>query len=696
MNKRSFLLLSLMTLPSFAQSILTTLNQHQNSLQKPQSFVGGQSPSSSSQSQPEVRASTQDTSSQSIECRSEDQTSLPLAYITSLIQEKDGKLEYTHDRSTGKLTISSADMIGNCSSMLEWTLKRPEIKGRPAYAIEVKIKKGDGCSDTGCTYKVAKVEKGDFQNFEQMVFKPTFKGFEECLQKSGVISGGKVNSDAIYNQPVNERFDSLTNTGDLYFLSNGPVSRQVKAKYGKFEFINGCDHYEAAHPGIKRLLTAEDAEKERLDAEAAKLRACKVEDYGKLADFIEKYEGYHAELGQVRDRLILEAVKKSAAAIEAGKFTEDDLKVIGDFERYIVQPKIDLARSLYDEMIELEGDAKKAKQDELVKVLTEISTLRKKPYYGQSHVLKLVNGGRFDEAEKLNAIALTMEHHQNLASRIQGVVITPGVASQRVNLARNQFKGWLEEQKREYMAKTGQSAPESPRYSALANLYKKNIQKVQANYSEEIQYWYARTRPGGYCYAYWRNTQKCIAEAIEEIQYLSEEMKQKQEMFQKLSEENEALAKKWGGLEAQGRRYIAKQNGEEPPVEAPQTTQVDPTAPTRGRQEEDRPQPQGSYSFNWSGGQQAAPQMPQINPFQSPYPFQQNNMFSQPQSPYGFYQQPSMGQQGFMGQMGFQGGYGFNWGGGAPQQQPYGYQQQMPFYNSPFQAYNGYNFYGRR
>jgi hypothetical protein len=50
---------------------------------------------------------------------------LPLAYVTSLIQQKNAALDITHDPRSGTLTIAAEDMIGNCSSMLEWKLKQP-------------------------------------------------------------------------------------------------------------------------------------------------------------------------------------------------------------------------------------------------------------------------------------------------------------------------------------------------------------------------------------------------------------------------------------------------------------------------------------------------------------------------------------------------------------------------------------------
>lgn len=717
MKKIPILMLSLLTMPTYAQSILSTLTQHQNSLQSPESpRTGGQGGSSAIGSRQEVSPSQSSTSSSTIKCESNDQTSLPLAYITSLIQEKDAKLNLSHDNRTGKITIESGDMIGNCSSMLEWNLDQPVIEGRKAYAIQVKFKNGENCTADGCTYKVAKVENGDFKSFEPMVLKPTLKGFEECLQKSGVVSAGKVVPGAIYNSPVKEKFDGLNESRKLFFVSNGPASAQVKSKYGangKFEYVHGCDHYEPAHPSIRSLLTYDDAEKERLDAEAARLRDCKVDEYGKLAEFIDKYESYQSELGEVRDRLILEAVKKSAAAIESGKYTDDDLKVIQDFERYLVTPRVERARALYEEILDLEGDAKKVKQDELVKLLAEISALGKKPYFLSSHTLKLVNDGKFDEAEKLNNLKLMIDHHQRLGAKQDNVIISTGVASQRMAADRASFAQLLVKEKEKYEYRTGQVSGKAQLNANYARRMRQNIQARTTNFNNEIMLEYQRMQPGGYCYKYWRNTQKCIQDSMERIQELQALMNHYNSIDEQRAADYEAIAKEYSDLEAQGRRYIAAQNGQEVSAEAPVTTQPevqDTTVPTSRPQVQDA----GTYSFQYPGNQghmnpqqmyQQQGQMmpPQHNPYMNPH--QNNNMFMQQQSPYGYYQQqPYMGQQSFgmPNQYGFnQGAYNFAWGGGGHQQQPnpYGYQMQqsMPYYNSPYQAYGNYNFnFGRR
>jgi hypothetical protein len=702
MKKIPVLMLSLLTLPTYAQGLLSTLNQYQGSLSTPSSSA--QTPQNRSTT-PDVKPSANSVTSASKKCEENDQTSLPLAYVTSLIQEKDAVLDIVHDPRSGTLSVSSGDMISNCSSMLEWKLHQPEIMGKKSYAVEVKIKDSDICSAVGCTYKVAKVEKGEFKEYENMIFKPTLKGYEECLQKSGVIVGGKIVPDAIYKSPVSEKFSGLENSGRLLFVSHGPSAPMVKAKYGKFEHVNACDHYESAHPRIKTLLTQGDAERERLDAEASKLKDCKVDEYHKLADFIDKYEVYSSQLGDIRDRLILEAAKKSADAISKGKYTDEDLKILQDFDRYVIAPKVELAKALYNESLELDGDAKKAKQAELKNVLSQLAALNQKPYFVPAHVNKLLDDGKFEEAETLNSSLLSIENHKRLGTKVANIDITPEVAASRIASSRESFRQTIENEKERYEYKTGQSSGKAQEYKQLAARMRQNIQTRTQNYSAEIQEENANRQPGGYCYTTWWKTQKCIKEAEERIQFLAAQATKNNQVDAERAAEYDAKAKAYGELEAQGRRYVANQNGEPAPVEQPENSESHDNLTPGARTKE------GNFTFQFNNGQpnqqqlnqqqpnqqqlllqqqqqMAAQQQAMMTPNQYQYPinpYQQQNMFMQQQNPFAMQQQyPMMGQQNFMPQQQY-GMNTFNYNSGVPQGQMMNQQQMM----NPYGQYNG-------
>lgn len=721
MKKFTLLVLLLPAFPLHAQSLLDGFSAYQNTLTSSSSSSGGGTTATT-----EVTADdTGGSSSSSKVCSTNDQSSLPLKYVTSLIMEKNGALDIAHDPRTGEVTIQVPRMIGNCSRMIDWKVKKPTIQGQQAYAIEAVIKKPEGCSSATCDYQYAKVTNGEFQSWETKSFAPTLKGFEECLKVSGVVElkmeNGKqvpkVNPAAIFPAQVKEKRSGIDKSGKLFFLSSGNTSMTTGPKYsGSFDYIDGCDHYEQAHPQRKAFLTLADEEKERLDAEAAKLKECKVDEYSKLADFIEKYENYADELGSVRDRLILEAAKKSAKAIAEGKYTDDDLKVLADFEKYVVQPKVDLAVALYEESLDMEGEPKKAKQAQLAAVLSEISALGKAPYFEHAHKVKLVNDGKFDEAEKVNSLLLTIGHHSRLGSKVENVVITPGVASDRILAGKESFAAELVTEKERYEYRTGQSTGKAQYYSQLATQMNNNIQTRTQNFNAEIQLEAQRIQqPNGFCYKYWRNTQRCIQDSLERIKELQALLAHYNKVDQERAAEYSGKAQEWGQLEEQGRRFLAGDTSSAPTTTSPTTAST--TAPTSPTPRTDN----GVYTFDFN--QPQGPQQAQFTPQQHQYPinpYQNQNMFQQP-SPYGYYQPGQMGQSNFGYQGGFQqsgygyqpqGAYNFGWGGGMPQQQYGGYGQfggyqqpqyagggyggQQGYYGNPYQAYSsGYSVYGR-
>jgi hypothetical protein len=691
MKKLSLLALTTISLPLYAQSLLNTLNAHQSQITKVSSEASSSTPPAST---------TITRSKTSGHCEENDQTSLPLAYLTSLIQDSNPKLDITHDPRSGKLIVGSGEMISNCSSMLDWKLRKEEKEGQRTYAVEVRFKKDSSCTDEGCKYKVAKVEKGSFKEFEDMTFPPTLKGFEQCLEKAGVVSGGKVNNEAIYPAPISEKFDGVTATGNLLFVSHGPSSAMVKAKHDKFVEVDGCDHFEKITPEGKFLMSYSDEERYRLDSEASKLKECN--EYSTIAEFISKYEDYATELGDVRDNLIKDAAKKAAKAITEGNYTDKDLEVIQDFHQYIVNPKIIEAKALYEQMLKLEGEEKNKVKEELKGVLAQVVALNKAPYFVEANLKKLETDGKIDAAADLHNMKITMLAYSSLGSKIENVVRTPQVADKMIAQETRAYQGKLATVKENYEIRTGQSTGYAEFYAESAGSLRQNIETRTKNFTEEIQMEYARMQPGGYCYKYFRNTQKCLADSKERIMELYNTMNHYNEVDAKLAIEYDEKARVYGEMEAQGRRYIAAQNGEEAATEAtPNEAPADTTRPVARRDA-------GVYTFDFNqpGVPQGQPQPPQPAPYayQAPMnPYANQNMFQQPQNPYQYQaggQYPSMmGQQNYG--YGNSGAYNFNWNNGGMNNQmgpyaPQPYQQpQSGYWGQPHQAYGNYNLYGQ-
>jgi hypothetical protein len=690
------IIVSALALPTYGQRLLKSLESYQQDIE-PKS-------SSNKSSSAEVKVEIIEKTKSNGECKEETQTSLPLAYISSLILEKDGKLEITHDPRTGKLKLSSPEMISNCSSMIEWKAKSKIVEGRKIYSLEAKIKEGESCSESGCSYSVAKVDKGQFKNFEKLQFKPTMSGFEECLENSGVIKDGKVVKDSIYPGSLDEKFEGFKESGDLLFVSNGPSSRLVKSKYDKFVEIDRCDFFEKIVPEGFIVKSLEQEERERIEAEKKTIEGCG--DYNKISDFIEKYQGYSEELNKIRDTLILDAVKKAVKNIGSGKYTEDDLKAIADFEKYMVKPKVDLAADLYEEAQDLEGDEQVAKLAEVKAILDEIAVYNKEPYITAAIVQKLEADGRFDDAQVANGIKALIVGHSKLGQKVDGVVVTGEVALAKSQKLINSYAAEIVTKKENYEVRTGQVTGQSKIYTELARKMRQNIQVRTQNFSQEINAEYARTQRGGYCYRPYRNVQRCIQESMQRIQELQAQLQHFNKVDAERAIEYDQKAQEYATLEKEGRNYVARQNGEA--VEETTQTTEETTTP-QARTDE-------AYTFNFQGYQNQQQQQGQQQQYYQQQQQQFNNPYQQQYNMNGNFGSGFGGQYGYYGQGanmgGQQGPYNFSYQGSGynpyqqsmfgnqanPYQQqygnPYGQQQQQGFWGSPYQAYGNFNMYG--
>lgn len=176
-------------------------------------------------------------------------------------------------------------------------------------------------------------------------------------------------------------------------------------------------------------------------------------------------------------------------------------------------------------MINLEGDAKKAKQEELKQVLAEIKTLSQRLYFLSSHTLKLIKDGRFDDAQKLDSVKLTLATYQSLGFKKNNVVITPEIAMNKIAIGRANFAADLEVEKERYEVRTGQVTGQADFYYDLSKQLRRNIEVRTNNYTEEMKLEYARVQPGGYCTAYFRNYQKCAEDSLARLQELQNILK---------------------------------------------------------------------------------------------------------------------------------------------------------------------------
>lgn len=661
MKKSSLLLLSVLSFPVCANDVMKALLDHQPTRRS----VSSSGPSS--QTPEKVGAASTKTLVSGKSCLDLDiteQKSLPLKVINSLIQEEPRKLSVNHNPASGLLEITSPAMISNCNDMIEWKVNQTPINGENAYTVEAKFKQGQNCENGKCKYKVTMMKDESYDRVEEMQFAPNLKGFKECLVKSGVFAEGKSGPDpkAIYYGPINVEAQDIRAKGELLFVSEGPESVQIgPAKGDRFRMVSDCRYIEQIDPSPTILLSQEDVVRARRDQEAEELKNCTVNEYGRVADFLESYEDEYGFLRDVRDKLIKEAAVKSAATMLAGNETEEDWKVFEDFEKYILEPLYEEADQLYAQMQNLSGDEKQKKYAELQAVVKKLAVYGNKPYFEQAHTDKFLAAGKFDASQRMNTARLTIGEYQNLGKTNKGVVVSPESIIKTVAAKKLEYSQFIEKNRESFEIRTGQVTGQAAAHTAAANRLRQNIQIRTRNFTEEIQEEYKRIQPGGYCYAYFRNTQKCIAESTERIQELQFVLQRRNQEDLKRAQELDQKAAEYQKLEAEGRRYIATQNGEAPPKEE-DTDALKPGARTE----------EGSYTFNYNpqaaqqmgmqqpgmqmGMQGFMPQQGMMNPMMNPYG--QQSMFGG-QNPF-MYQQPMMGQMGAYAQFGMQGNYGMN------------------------------------
>ena len=703
----SLAVLSLFAFSAQSADVFDALAQYQASLTP----EAGAAPSTPSRPTAGVSNSASSSSVTNANCEGGPQNSIPLKVVTSLILKKDAALDVNHEASSGTLRVSSsAPMIGNCNSMLNWSLRTNEIEGKKTYSVEVKFKDGEDCpaemqaGDKKC-FRVAKMVDGSV-TFESKPFNKSLDGFKACLTESGAVSAaGAVVPASIYRQPVQQTFTGLEESGNLYFFSQGPFSSSESSR-SRFGMVlaNGCDIYEKIHPTITAVYSSSELETQRLNAEADRLRECPISEYQRVADFVDRYQSYADQLGGVRDHLILEAAKKAVTAINAGTQTEDDLKVIADFERYIINPRKQRIEDLANSMESLQGEELQAARTEMKRLQDELLTFAKTPYFQPGLTEKLISKGLFGDAEKMEGIRITIDQYTRIGKREGNVLVTPEVAQTRITQAKTKLADQLVTARENYDVRTGVTTGMSDTYKNLALAMRRNVQRRTENYTREIYAEYARVQQGGYCYAYFRNTQKCIQDSLQRIQELQVALQSYNKTDTDRAVEFDQKATQYAALELEGRRYVASQNGEPVPTET--AAVIDTTLPAARPQDNAAMNPQMNPQMNGQMGQMGQQSMMPAWMMNQTSPYGNTGMMQQQQNPYGqmYGQQPSyLGQSGFNAQFGYQGTMGSNFMG---QQQPqmgalgmnwlsmgqgsFGGQQQMygqsptPYYSTGF------------
>lgn len=663
-------------------------------------------------------------------CLSRDKKTIPLSILSGMLRTRGDSLRVEHDIANGRLKIKSGPAVSNCSSMIDWNLRAP-ASGFNDYVVEAKVK---DCGGTSCPFTVVEVVNGEHVEKDINVA-PTYAGFLQCLQETGAASASAVFDNAkVVRQNIDVSLPIANPNGrvNVYFGSQLP---NVTPLYSEVSQA-GCYMIEEITRDGFSVASEEVLRSEEIERQAAVV--CRSQDYRQIQDFVDRYGATSLGLDRIARDLILTDVRALADRSKNNEsISNEDLSVIDDFQTGVIEPLVNRMSSLYNEIQRLSPNdpVRRRKQQELTELASKLESYGRAPYLTEADINKLMDQGRFDEAEILNGIRLTISNYSRLGGEINGRRITPSVAAQRVDDAKYNFSDSTRQRRVDYDVRTGRITGRSDYYRDLAAAHRRDIQDRNADFSQRIQEQIARaTPPGGVCYRMILSTsiQNCIQTARQSVERLQRQLASWNQEDLDIATDLDAKATRYAALEQEG-RGVAGSSGEQDQTRA--SAGLDDLEPAPGRNpvraQVDTVSGEGQYNFNFQAGQipgqQQVPYQGQGQVLGSPWggqPQQGGGWYGQVGQPQGQFQQnPFLGQnfggqatfnqQAFMGQqtpwmqqpqyglqqqygLGQQGGGWYGQGGAGafnPQQQLYaGYNPGMQFFGqqqNPFMLQGG-------
>jgi len=378
------------------------------------------------------------TVSSSKKCTTTSQNSIPLIYVLGLLQHGPAKLIPDEGKKNETISVKgSSPIIGNCMSMIT-----PEVtwdSDRNKYLFEVKV---NSCvkDDGKCEYDVTlKDEKSGDITSKKMNFAPTMKGYFACLEATGALKDGKPNEKAINRQELSSTPVPVVVSADLLFVSRGPKAVNTGGGfYSKTNLIENddCDYYENMSKEGYQVVSKIEIDENLLKSEFQYL--CDVSQYevieNRLKNFKE-FEGMYNVLSDVRNKLLLEEVKKAKKQFDkkskAGKLSDLDAekfsKLMDDYNKYIIEPHFKKSKSnkgnnkLLVNLVEKYENAtsdeeKKLLKAKIQKVTNELSAQLTSPYFTPNDYKKFVSVKRNAPVENPNWESASLTLQRSLVS----------------------------------------------------------------------------------------------------------------------------------------------------------------------------------------------------------------------------------------------------------------------------------------
>lgn len=433
-------------------------------------------------------------------CSPAAQKSVPLAFLNSMVGIRNASFRPVYDEVSGTLKLQAPDVASNCIRMLRFELSSPTSNIRE-YVIRARI---DDCGSATCQYPVSRMVNGAVNDEGTVNVAPTFNGLIQCLRETGALNAdGSANESNILRQNFEQTWNNVrpsTGRADLVFASQeamGSSDDRIPAMYGSLRAVGDCYVLERITPDARFVLASSEAlEEDQLARQAADI--CRSGNRDQMADFLSRY-GDNSELGRVVGRAlrdsILRDVQTLADAIRNNRELRDaDMSVLNEFQTRVIEPLVNRMTDLYNRIQRLPPNdpQRRRLQAELDELARELTAYSRAPYPTQADLQRLTRAGRFEEAETLNGIILTVSNFRRLGGEDRGARITPRLALRNVNEGKEDYTDEIRQQRVDWDVRTGRITGRSEHYSRLANAIERDIQERSRDIPLQIQRQYER------------------------------------------------------------------------------------------------------------------------------------------------------------------------------------------------------------
>lgn len=372
-------------------------------------------------------------------CRDK-QSSIPLSFFSNLLINNGENYQMTYDKDKKSMRIDFGEMMTACNDKFNFVKRSAGEK----YYIELKLKNG-----------------------------VSFEDFQKCtLEKT---------ENEYKTERVVINFNEVKPDQEIVFLSNGPYA----SKYPRHKMIKieGCQMIEQ-FDNYRIVALEKDSDYINKQDQVAKI--CESNDYKEILSNINQFEDFGGVLQKVAAGLIDEKVKEAASKILDKKLDQVDFDVFDDFEKYVLDPKIEEIERVYSELmlLEVNSSAYDKKKRELDKLKRELAKYSRAPYPDNKVRSILLADGYFSEEALIFKINTKVATTRMIFNKQDDVVIDPARAEDILDTQVADHNAFLDQSRKEFRIRKGEITGESQKYFEIAESFEQQLEDETQGYQE--------------------------------------------------------------------------------------------------------------------------------------------------------------------------------------------------------------------